>query len=212
MSATVTPSDNMSATLGTNPGVERVYDNVLATLPATTQPLIQLALWNAVEEFCIRSLYFREKVYWQMAPGVFQVDFNPFSSTQLVTWVLSQYGLTNFRVVPPAILEDLQVPPLAARTGWAWVVLKPTSFQAVQQQNAFPELWNTWFETMLDGTMFRLTGQPAKPWSSAQLAQYHGQRFRMGLNRARDIAERLHSDQQSPRRTYPYYAHGRRKQ
>jgi hypothetical protein len=212
MSATVTPTDNMNSMLGSNPGVTRVYDNVLATLPATTTPLIQLALWNAIEEFCIRSLYFREKIWWQMAPGVYQVDFNPFSASQLVTWVVNQNGLTNFRVVPPAILEDLQVPPTGSRTGWAWVVLKPTSFDALSKSGAFPELWTTWFETMLDGTMFRLTGQPAKPWSSAQMAQYHGTRFRMGLNRARDISERLHTDQQSSRRTYPYYAHGRRKQ
>lgn len=212
MSATVTPSDNMNATLGSNPGVTRVYDNVLATLPATTLPLIQLALHNAIDEFCIRSLYFREKVWWQMAPGVTQVDFNPFSATQLVIWVFAQHGLTNFRVDPPGTLEDLQVPASAARTGWAWVALGPASFQAVQQQGAFPELWTTWFETMLDGTMFRLTGQPAKPWSSVQLSQYHGSRFRMGINRARDIAERLHSGQQSPRRGFPYFAHGRRKQ
>ena len=211
MSATVTPSDSMKSMLGSNPGVTRIYDNVLAVLPATTQPLIQLALWNSVEEFCLRSQYFRERIYWQMAPGVYQVDFNPFSASQLVSWVLSQYGLTSFRIVPPAILEDLQTPPNAARTGWAIVALTPTSFDALQKSASFPELWTTWFETMLDGTMFRLTGQPAKPWSSTQLAQYHGARFRMGINRARDIAERLHSDQQSPRRTYPYFAHGRRK-
>jgi len=212
MSETITPTDNMRSLLGSNPDVTRVYDNVLAVMPSATLPLVQMCLWSTIEEFAIRSLYFRDKVYWQMAPGVWQVDFNPYSATQLVVWVITQYGLTNFRVVPPAVLEDLQVPCDAARTGWAWLALKPTSFQAVQQPGAFPELWNTWFETMLDGTMFRLYGQPAKPWSSPQMAQYHGSRFRQGMARARDIAERQHSDQQSPRRTYPYFASGRRKQ
>jgi hypothetical protein len=65
---------------------------------------------------------------------------------------------------------------------------------------------------MLDGTLGRLYGMPSKPWTSTQLATYHGTRFRQGMNRARDIAERLHSHQQSPRRAYPYFARGRRKQ
>jgi hypothetical protein len=211
MSMTVTPSDDMASTLGGNPDVERVYDNVLAILPAVTLPLVQLALWNAIEEFAIRSTYFRHKAYWQMAPGVYTVDFNPISATQIAVWVLSQEGLTQFEVRPPATLVDLRA-PLAARTGWAVLAWKPASFDSVNAQGSLPELWSTWFETVLDGTLFRVYGQPMKPWSSPQLAQYHGQRFRQGLNRARDIAERLHSDQQSPNRAFPYFARGRRKQ
>jgi len=97
--------------------------------------------------------------------------------------------------------------PNAARSGWALLALKPTSFDTDLPQ----EMWSNWFETLLDGTMFRLYGMPAKPWSSPQNAQYHGTRFRQGINRARDIAERQHSNQQSPFRAYPYFAHGRRK-
>jgi hypothetical protein len=210
MSDTITPTDDLHTLLGPNPDVQRIYDNVLAITPSMTLPLMQVALWNAIEEFAIRSTYFRHKAYWQMACGVTTVDFNPLSASQIVVWVLDQWGLTQWEVRPPATLVDLQT-PLAARTGWALLAWKPTSFATVCQLGAFPELWSTWFETILDGTMFRLYGQPAKPWSSPQLAQYHGTRFRQGMARARDIAERLHSNQQSPRRQYPYFAHGRRK-
>jgi hypothetical protein len=210
VSETITPADDMSSVLGSNPDVQRIYDNVLAVMPAVTLPIVQLALWNAVEEFAVRSTYFRAKVYWEMAIGVSTVDFNPHSAAMLVVWVLEQHGLTDFVVRPPATLVDRQV-PLAARTGWAILALKPTSFDVVKQKGALPELWSTWFETMLDGVLFRLYGQPAKPWSSPQLATYHGTRFRQGMNRARDIAERLHSDQQSRRRRFPYFAMGRRK-
>jgi len=210
VSQTVTPTDDMGTSLGSNPDVERIYDNVQATVPSITLPIIQLALWNAIEEFAIRSTYFRDRVSWNMAIGIQSVDFNPYSSEMSVCWVLQQHGLYRWRIEPPARMIDLQNPS-AARSGWAWLALKPVSFDMVKQPGTLPEMWSTWFETMLDGTLTRLYGQPAKPWSSPQLAQYHGTRFRMGLNRARDIAERMHTDAQSPRRTYPYFAHGRRK-
>jgi hypothetical protein len=59
--------------------------------------------------------------------------------------------------------------------------------------------------------MFRLYGMPSRPWSSTQLASYHGTRWWQGVNRARDQAQRLNSRQQSPQRVFPYYARGRRK-
>jgi hypothetical protein len=191
------------------PDVERLYDNVQILLPAITLPVINLELWNTVQEFCIRSTYFRSLIHWQMAPGVSSVDFNPFSASMMVVWVLWQHGLTNWQVNPPAQLVDF-LKPTGGRTGEAMVALRPISFDEVKL-NAMPELFTTWYETMLDGVLGRLYAAPAKPWSAPPLAQYHGSRFRMGINRARDIAERLHSNQQSPRRAYPYFAHGRRK-
>jgi hypothetical protein len=127
----------------------------------------------------------------------------------IVTWVLNITGLTYYAITPPAMLVDHTV-PLAARHGHALLVLKPVDFSVVEQ-GVLPELFTTWFETMLDGTLFRLFGMPAKPWSSPELAKYHGTRYRQGLNRARDIAERQHTDQQAPRRRFPYFAGGRRK-
>lgn len=199
----------MSATLAISPDIERLYDNVQSLLPAVTLPVIDLELWNAIEEFCIRSTYFRTLVYWEMAPGVSSVDFNPFSASMVVVWVLWTHGLTHWEINPPAELVDF-LKPTGARTGEAMLALRPTTFDVVKL-GQIPELFTTWFETMLDGTLFRLYGMPSKPWSSTQVATYHGTRYRQGINRARDIAERLHSDQQSPRRRYPYFAAGRRK-
>jgi hypothetical protein len=189
--------------------LERLYDQVQTTLPSITLPIIDMMLWNAVEEFCIRGLYLRANVYWQMAQGVTSVDFNPFSATMVVVWVIDFSGLNQWEINPPAQVVDL-LQPNTGRNGSAVLVLKPVSLEVVKE-GFTPELFTTWYETMVDGTLFRLYGIPARPWSSPQLAQYHGTRYRQGIMRARDIAERLHSQQQSPRRTYPYYARGRRK-
>lgn len=207
MSSTVTPTDDLQTTLGSQPDIERVYDNVLAIVPAVTFPLVKLALWNAIEEFALRSTYFRETVYWTMGIGVATVDFNPFSAAMSVCWVLSQKGLYRWQIAPPAALVDLVSPQTAVRTGEAIVALKPVSLEA----DLPAHMWTQWFETILDGTLGRLYALPAKPWSNGPLAQYHGTRFRQGLNRARDIAARGYSNQQ-PNWSFPYAASGRRKQ
>lgn len=191
-------------------GLNRFYDTVQTRLPGITQSLIDLELHSVVEEFCYRSTYFREHVFWQMAIGVNQLILTPYDAAMETIYVLAQEGLTRYYVDPPATMVDIQ-PPVSTRTGEAILALKPIHLRYVKQ-GAAPQLFTNWFEVMLDGVLFRLYGQPAKPWSSSGLAQYHGTRYWQGVNRARDQAERLNSSQQSPFRMYPYWARGRRKQ
>lgn len=192
-----------------DPGLNRLYDTIQSRLGGVTVSMMELELWNIVDEFCVRSTYFRELVFWQMAIGVSRVALSPFSAYMVTVWVLEQHGLLHYYVDYPATLVDRQA-PVAARTGEAWLALKPRNFEAIKH-GAVHELFGNWFEVILDGLLFRLYGQPNKPWSSPQLATYHGTRFRQGINRARDIAERQYTPEQSPRRRYPYFAHGRRK-
>lgn len=192
-----------------DPGLNRLYDTIQSRLGGITLAMIELELHSIVEEFCIRSTYFRELVYWQMQIGVSRVLLSPFSAYMVTVWVIWQHGLSRFYVDTPATLVDMQ-PPVASRTGEAWIVLRPRNFEAIKY-GAVHELFTTWFEVILDGVLFRLYQMPNKPWASPQLAAYHGTRFRAGINRARDIAERLHTNEQSPRSLFPYFAHGRRK-
>lgn len=192
------------------PDISRFLDTVQSRVPGITMALIELEMINVIEEFCYRSLYFRNSVHWQMQQGISQVVINPYDARMVTVYIISQHGLYDFYVDPPATLIDTR-PPNAARTGTALIVLKPRRWKDVST-GLMPQLFSLWFETMLDGLLFRLYGMPVRPWSSPQLAQYHGSRFRMGINRARDIAERLNTHAQSPFRTYPYFARGRRKQ
>jgi hypothetical protein len=192
------------------PGLDRFYDTIQSRLPGITPPLIDLELDNAIEEFCFRSTYFREQIFWQMQPGISRVALSPYSLQMVTIWVIAQDGLLDYYIEPPATLVDRQV-PMATRTGKALIVIKPKTLDFVKK-GAAPDLFTTWFEPMLDGVLFRLYGIPTKPWSSPQLASYHGTRWWTGVNRARDTAERLNSNQQSPFRNFPYWARGRRKQ
>lgn len=201
-----TDSDDQSSTPD---GIDRFLDTVQSRMPGITIPLIQLELQNTIEEFCYRSLYFRQTIYWQLAIGASQVVITPVDARMETIYIIAQHGLYQYRVDPPATLVDLEN-PVATRTGSAVIVMKPRNWAGVQT-GAVPTLFSNWFEVMLDGLLFRLYGQAAKPWSSQGLAQYHGTRWWQGVNRARDQAERLNSSQQSPWRAFPYWARGRRK-
>lgn len=188
----------------------RFFNTVQTRVPGITMGLIELELANVVEEFCYRSLYFRDRVFWQLAIGASQIALSPYDARMETIYVTAQTGLVDYYIDPPATLVDTR-PPLALRTGEALIILKPRNWEAVER-GAVPMLFKNWFETMVDGLLFRLYGMPSRPWSSNQLASYHGSRWWQGVNRARDQAERLNSSQQSPFRAFPYYARGRRKQ
>lgn len=205
MSGTVTPSSNLSSFLGSDPNLNRLYDNIQAQVPAVTLSLIKLAAWNTIEEFYLRSTSRRELVNWQMAVGVQQIDFNPFDETWLVAWILQFEGLSDFTITMPGLVTDRNQ-PTALRTGQALLALKPVNFSVIFP----PELFSTWFETILDGTLARLYAMPAKPWSSPQLATFHGKRYSGGSAAARAQAQNGFT-QGGGRWNFPTYANGRRK-
>lgn len=207
MTATPTydPAGYLSAE---DPNVARLLDNVQATVPSVTLEMVKMQAWNAIEDFYIRSTARREKLFWQMALGVQQLDFNPFDENWLVAWVLDVHGLYYPKVVMPATIIDTQ-PATSVRTGSVLLALKPVAYGTCC--GILPvELWSQWFETILSGTLARLYLQPAKPYSSPQLAAVEMRKFRNGINQARDIADRGFTDG-GGRWMYPYFASGKRK-
>lgn len=220
--ATVTPTYDLTIATGPSPDLQRLYDNVQAIVPAVALPLITLQTWNAIEEFYLRSTVERAEVIWTMGPGVNTVDFNPFNADWLVAWILDlgpAYGVPNLpsstsvsgydlRIDPPSVLRDIHNPiSTQTRTGKALLALKPVSLDIEFP----PMLWMQWFDVILDGVLARLYGMPSKPFSSPQLATYHGPRFRDGIRRARDIAQRGFTDG-GGRWCFPYFSRGHRKQ
>lgn len=210
---TETPVADLSPSLGVGSDVERLFDNVQAEVPAVFLPQIKMALWNTVEHFYINSTLHREHVHFRMGPGVRTISFNPFDAYSTVVWILNWRGLHRGRVEPPATLIDLATTsPETTRDGEAVLALRPISYDSFTAQTkdgcgpAYQELWSTWFDTILSGVLFRLYVQPAKPWSSPQLAKYHGSNYRRGVAMARDVARRGHSIG-APMR-FPYFAGG----
>jgi hypothetical protein len=183
----------------------RLYDNIQATMPGVLLEVIRMELWNAIEEFALRSTYYRARAPWAMSPYVREYDFNPFDGSQVAFQVLKVLGLPIYSVNPPAILVDGSAGIQAARSGMALLALKPVSFGC----DLPDDLFNRWFECMMDGTKARLMAHPARPYSNPSMAEYHMKRYRVGINLARAEAEQLNSGQSNFR--FPYFSSGRRK-
>ena len=224
MSGSVTPTYNSSAFLGPNPGLARLYDNVQAIVPAVQFPLVQLTVWNAIEEFYIQSTWKRAPVFWSMAPGDVVLDFNPQSAVWLVSDILDVQGLHNFRIIPPGQLVDASVDyfngsttgiataDASQRFGTALLALKPVSLAAVNSSEFVDDsLFSKWFELLLDGVQFKLYSMPAKPFSSPQMAQFHGAKWRRGIAQARGMAQTFYVGDAGARWRFPRFANGRRK-
>lgn len=210
MTITTTPSSPNTTYLGADPGLSRLLDNIQVEVPAITQSIIQMMAWNTIEDFYMRSGWRRDIVYWTMAAGVTQIDFNPFDENYLVSFVLDVSGLPRYRVVPLGLLVDRDA-ATSLRTGEALVSLKPNSFAVATASGVCPELWSTWFETIKAGVLSRIYAMPAKPYSSPQLAVTYMREFRAGIARARGMADANFNGAQGGRWSFPSFANGRRK-
>ncbi len=196
----------MSASQTATGGLDRIYDAIEAVMPGVLHPVVQLVVWDALEEFCSRSTYWRELLNWEMAIGETQLDLNPVDTNIRVHWVLNVCGLGScFRIKPTSILVDtssgVHTPGDTVRSGTAWVVCKPSRLSA-----EMPAWVDDWSEGLRDGALYRLYMQPAKPYSSLPMAQFHGKRFRTQIQLARVEAKKL-CEGDAPR--FPYFARGR---
>lgn len=207
---TTTPTSPSTTYLGIDPGLNRLLDNIQVEVPAITQSVIQMMAWNAIEDFYMRSGWRRQMIYWTMATGVSQLDFNPFDENYLVSFILDVSGLHRYNVVPLGLLVDLD-PPGATRTGQVLASLKPNSFAAATTAGVCPELWSMWFDTIKAGTLGRIYAMPSKPYSSPQLAVTYTKEFRAGVARARGMADANFNGAQGGRWSFPNFANGRRK-
>jgi hypothetical protein len=207
---TTTPTYSSTGYLGPNPSVARLYDNVQAMIPDVPLEVVKMMAWNTIEDFYLNTGYKRDTVYWELAPGATQIDFNTYGNGLKVAWIGEFSGLTNYKVVPPALVIDLSVSPQATRTGQALLFLKPTAMPTEDGCSCIgEELWSNWFECILNGTLARLFAMPMKPYSSPALSSAYFTAYSSQMGRARAVAQAGYNQQ--ARWRFPYFAGGRRK-
>lgn len=199
--------------LGASPGLAKLQDNIQVMVAGIALPMVDLVIANTLDEFHSRSTYKRQQVWWNMGPGVTEVDLSPFDGVYQVAHVLDVTGLTTYQINPPGQVLDLGSLPTALRHGSALLALKPLSFAAITATgNIAPELWSEHFETLLAGTLARLCAIPGRPWTDPKMAEFHLRTFRMGIQRARAGAADPHANGSGAARWgFPYFARGRRR-
>jgi hypothetical protein len=206
-------------------GLTRIYDGVEGVLPGVAHNMVMLAAWDAIEEFCLRSTYWRMSLPFVIPAGDYDRVQVGIDANTVVAAIIAVHGLHSYRIAPPDVIIDPTTPgggqgggvgasPVgdtgiggsaftapADRFGGALVICKPSSL-AAPMPSFLVDQWN---EALRDGILARLYRHPSKPYSSPQLAGMHGQRFRNQILLARDMARRF-NDYPGPR--FPYFARG----
>lgn len=187
-----------AATQKADGGLDRIYDAIEAVVPGVNHAVVQMVVWDTLDEFCTKSTFWRATVQWTLQPSVQAVNLNPVSGNALVRHVLALRGLTRWRVEPPATIVDL-IPCEEARSGQARVALRPSRLSA----NLPGSLVDDWQQAIRDGALAALYGQPAKSYSSGALAQYHRRQFLAAIREARSQAIRYNSGEQTSGWVFP---------
>jgi len=185
--------------------ITRLFDNLQALMPGLTNDMASLAIWNAIEDFYMKSAYERQLVYWVLNPGETQLHFDPYDKAG--DWRVCRFmgftGLNKPKFVPPGLVIDLTSPPDTTRNGEAYLALKPNSIDT-----ALPyDVMTTYWETLLNGALHRLYMQPGKPYSDLNASQAHGRLYRSGIASARADAQARHVREGSSW-SFPYFATG----
>lgn len=183
-------------------GLSRIYDAVLSSVAAPL-PVVQMAVFDAIEEFCAKSCVWRQVVTWTMPAHTAFVDLNPVDDLTLVKWIWRVTGFcgNRYRIRQPGMLVDFG-DISKARTGAALVVCSPVSLNEFGLPSEIVDQWN---RELREGALANLMIMPNKPWSDPKLAEFHGRRFHAGIYTAKETA-RLTGD--LPGLRFPYFGTG----
>jgi hypothetical protein len=169
-------------------------DTLRIRLPGAVDGLINLELFNLLDEFCRTTNAYREVLSTQLEEGVQNYEITPEGKEILLVYQTAHYSLSVggalfddgvLKLPNPPTPEDLAYPL------YTEVSLVPTDSQADPESWLPAPLYQRFHQALLDGTLSRMMSQVAKPYSSERMALFHGRRFRnhMALARARVVGD-----------------------
>jgi hypothetical protein len=168
-------------------------DNLRIKLPAALDGVIQLELYNALDEFFRDSQTWVEEVPFTTELDVLDYELTPTGHArihQLVGVTDEHYRMIGATMVLPGTVHLLSQ-HTAGNVLSAWLSLTPADPVSRTGYPFVPEwLLDRYRDTIEAGVMSKMMSQAAKPYSSERLAVYHMRRFRSGIAIARTDAMR----------------------
>lgn len=181
------------------PALIRIFDNLRLSLPGVLDGVLQIELWNVVDDYCRASNIWRETVAVDVTPDETEYDLVPETQNTEIArlmWLLDANDGTG-KAVSSYLTNDgtlvIKSAPAAATTYYAEIALTPAS-TVVAADNPYPDVpdwvWIDHGTTIQAGVMARCMLQPAKPYTNAQLAATHAKMYRGGMLDARRETEK----------------------
>lgn len=191
----------------TTVSINRILDGVRVQTPGCLDGTLRMELFNVTKEFCQRSDIWRESVHIHIQPNIHEYTIHS-QDRALINRLLAVEGshrttgsdkhLFGVPRVPQEGYLDiagenaiLRIPrPPSEKEEWqAHISLAPID---PTDSEGLPRLPNYIVEKYQDsiqsGLLSRLMMYPGKPYSSPQMAQFHGRRFYTGVNLAKKEA------------------------
>lgn len=177
--------------------VTRLMNNLRIQLPGAIDDAIKLEIYNAVNEFFQDSNVWRENIDIAITPGVTNYELVPSGPCSIVRLI----GVVDSNQLPIGAVLDLETRDLAlynstseATTYTAQVSLTINEPLDREGYPVFPAwVLNLYLNDIISGVLSRMMSQPAKPYSNAQLAAFHGTSFRGAISKARSEANRRYT-------------------
>jgi len=173
--------------------LKRLMDNIRIRVPGVLDSMIQLELFNAIEDFLTSTLLWTENIdfpvkygtkigdtmYIEPAAGrIFQLQWVHNSNLIPEAMTMPEEGLLQFVDIPSQ--DD------------TWTACVAIACDDPNTRDGYPVLpaWivNKYWQGMMNGTLARLFSQPAKPYTSDKLAIFHAQAFNSAKGRAKGEA------------------------
>jgi hypothetical protein len=193
------------------------FDYVLAELPGVPQDVATLHIRNAAIDFCDQTgvyVYGADPI--DIQSGEAEYDLEPPSSnydvarvgsawvetneltpmgedmlrTKMINWTEQKGYPQGFMHTNPNEMRLVPIPDsnisgaLKVR-----LVLRP----ARTGRGVEDWIFNKYVETIASGAKYRLASMPQKPWSSADVASYHGKMYEAGIQAATSDASKSYT-------------------
>lgn len=174
---------------------QRLLNNIRVHAPGALDNVIKLELFNVCDEFFVETNMWAEDVPFTASPGIKEYLFEnegasrvhrleyvkPASEDRFVQATLLEGG----RVV---LRDDVNV----ATAMIARLILSVRDPVDGEDMPQFPTwIMQRYFHLLVEGTVARLMGQPAKPYSNERLSVYHARKFRNMMAVARGDARKV---------------------
>jgi hypothetical protein len=166
-----------------------ILRNARTHLPGATEDVLEMELFNVIDEFCRDAGAWGETIELELLEGtsVYPVDWTYGDPLQLYEVAHDTFGTTDavydpetrmisFAGIPTA--EDVEYPVFLSAT------MIPVLTDGMELWLP-PRLWTQYHQAILSGLLARMMGQPNKPYSNPALAVYHARRFRNFIGQAR---------------------------
>jgi len=211
---------------------DRILQTLKVHVPGVTDPVLELELFNVMDEFFRRTSAWRFYQDIDLVENVYEYGFAVPGNTQIVRLLAvehsgiqvpsaatvgavqasvgtlapeltfddgdakfhydesdidTQNNLFSYALYRPGFITVTALPDAEARkypmkTCVALTVARGCLECADCGEWSLEDwMWDTFFQDWYDGTLARLYGMPAKPWSSPTIAAYHARRFRNAM-------------------------------